>query len=208
MTRFFQTDRSATLFFQRLVLALVILPHGAQKLLGWFGGYGFDGTMGFFTGTLGIPAALAVLVILGESLGALGLAFGAFTRLSAFGVAATMLGAVFMAHAPNGFFMNWTGQQAGEGFGTTCWHWRWPCRSSSAAAERSRSTAGSRSGSAAASRRLPAVWPCRTPASGVRSGPSGPMPGSALRWDDVGSAGRRGQRGRERGQIPADAGVR
>ena len=116
MTRFFQTDRSATLFFQRLVLALVILPHGAQKLLGWFGGYGFEGTMGFFTGALGIPAALAVLVILGESLGALGLAFGAFTRLSAFGIAATMLGAVFMTHAPNGFFMNWTGQQPGEGF--------------------------------------------------------------------------------------------
>ena len=116
MTRFFRTDRSSTLLFQRLVLALVILPHGAQKLLGWFGGYGFEGTMGFFTGTLGIPAALAVLVILGESLGALGLAFGAFTRLSAFGVAATMVGAVLMAHVPNGFFMNWTGQQAGEGF--------------------------------------------------------------------------------------------
>ena len=116
MTRFFQTDRSATLLFQRLVLALVILPHGAQKLLGWFGGFGFEGTMGFFTGTLGIPAVVAVLVILGESLGALGLAFGAFTRLSAFGIAATMVGAVLMAHAPNGFFMNWTGQQAGEGF--------------------------------------------------------------------------------------------
>ena len=116
MTRFFHTDRSVTLLFQRLVLALVILPHGAQKLLGWFGGYGFEGTMGYFTGALGIPAALAVLVILGESLGALGLAFGAFTRLSAFGIAATMLGAVAMAHAPNGFFMNWTGQQAGEGF--------------------------------------------------------------------------------------------
>src|SRR5689334_11868853 len=95
MTRFFQTDRSATLLFQRLVLGLVILAHGAQKLLGWFGGNGFDATMGFFTGMLGVPAAIAVLVILAESLGALGLVFGVFTRLSAFGIAATMIGAVF-----------------------------------------------------------------------------------------------------------------
>jgi putative oxidoreductase len=116
MTRFFATDRSVTLLFQRLVLALVMLPHGAQKTLGWFGGHGFEGTMGFFTGTLGLPAALALLVILGESLGALALLAGGFTRLAAFGIAATMVGAVAMAHLANGFFMNWSGQQAGEGF--------------------------------------------------------------------------------------------
>ena len=100
----------------RLALGIVMFPHGAQKLLGWFGGYGFEGTMGYFTGTLGVPAAVALLVILAESLGALALIFGVAGRFMALGIAAVMSGAIFMAHAPNGFFMNWTGTQAGEGF--------------------------------------------------------------------------------------------
>jgi putative oxidoreductase len=72
--------------------------------------------MGFFTGTLGMPAPVALLVILAESLGALALVFGLAGRFMAAGIAAVMTGAILLAHAPNGFFMNWSGTQAGEGF--------------------------------------------------------------------------------------------
>jgi putative oxidoreductase len=114
-TSFFATDSSRTLLAQRLVLGAVMLPHGAQKLLGWFGGHGWDGTMGYFTGSLGIPAGLAALVILAESLGAVALVLGAGTRLAALGIAAVMVGAA-TTHLSAGFFMNWFGTQAGEGF--------------------------------------------------------------------------------------------
>jgi putative oxidoreductase len=116
ITRLLETDRSPILLFQRCLLGLVIFPHGAQKLLGWYGGYGFGGTMGFFTGTLHMPAALAFLVIMVESLGAIAMIAGALTRIAAFGIAAVMVGAILMVHAPVGFFMNWFGQQGGEGF--------------------------------------------------------------------------------------------
>jgi putative oxidoreductase len=116
MMRFLSTDDSTTRLFQRLVLGAVMLPHGAQKLFGLFGGYGFTGTMGFFTGTLGMPAPIGWLVIAAESIGALALIAGLATRLTAFGVAAVMVGAVWFAHLPHGFFMNWTGAQGGEGF--------------------------------------------------------------------------------------------
>lgn len=99
----------------RVALGLVILPHGAQKALGWFGGYGFNGTMGFFTQQLGIPAPLALLAIAAEFLGALALITGLLGRVSAFGVGITMLVAASMAHVPHGFFMNWFGTQKGEG---------------------------------------------------------------------------------------------
>ena len=99
----------------RLVLGLVILPHGLQKLLGLFGGYGFGATVGFFTG-MGVPAFIAVLVILGDSFGALFLILGLISRVSAAGISLIMLGAVFLVHLPNGFFMNWFGAQKGEGF--------------------------------------------------------------------------------------------
>ncbi len=98
----------------RLALGLVIFPHGAQKLLGWFGGYGFEGTMGFFT-SQGMPYIVALLPIIAEFFGALGLITGLFTRIAAFGVGFTMLVAALMVHLPNGFFMNWFGQQKGEG---------------------------------------------------------------------------------------------
>lgn len=104
------------LFVTRVALGLVMLPHGLQKTAGLFGGYGYSGTMGYFTGTLGLPAPAAFLVILAESAGAVALVLGLFGRFAAFGVAAVMVGAVAMAHWPNGFFMNWMGQQAGEGF--------------------------------------------------------------------------------------------
>lgn len=85
-------------------------------MLGWYGGPGFSGTMQMFTGTMGIPALLAVLAIAAEFLGGLGLIAGFLGRIAAFGIIANMVVAIFMVHAPFGFFMNWTGAQAGEGF--------------------------------------------------------------------------------------------
>lgn len=111
-----KTNDSTAPLLARLVLGLVMFPHGAQKVLGWFGGHGFTGTMAFFTGTMHIPAALALLAILAEFAGALGLIVGLFSRVAAFGIAATMVVAILTVHAANGFFMNWTGSQKGEGF--------------------------------------------------------------------------------------------
>lgn len=114
--KFLATENDITLLILRLGLGLVMLPHGLQKTLGLFGGNGFAGTYGFFTDTMGLPGIAAVLVILVESLGAFGLIVGALTRLGAFGIAAVMTGAITMVHWSNGFFMNWSGSQAGEGF--------------------------------------------------------------------------------------------
>jgi len=100
----------------RLVLGLVILPHGLQKLFGMFGGPGWHGAIGFLTGMLHVPYPLAVLAILAETAGALALILGFLGRVGAFGVAVNMLVATFLVHWPNGFFMNWGGNQKGEGF--------------------------------------------------------------------------------------------
>ncbi len=100
----------------RVALGGVMIPHGAQKLLGWFGGYGFQPTMGFLTAQAGLPHPIAFLVILIESFGALALVLGLAGRVMAAGVAAIMVGAIATVHLPNGFFMNWTGAQKGEGF--------------------------------------------------------------------------------------------
>src|SRR5580700_1663065 len=100
----------------RLVLGVVFFAHGAQKMLGWFGGYGFSGTMGFFTQTMHIPAPLAFLAIAAEFFGGLGLIVGFLTRIAAFGVATNMVVAIATVHHAFGFFMNWTGNQKGEGF--------------------------------------------------------------------------------------------
>ena len=109
------TDDYATLII-RFALAAVMFPHGMQKLLGWFGGYGFQATVEFFSSKLGVPAPVTVLVILAESLGAVALALGLVGRFMAFGIAATMVGAVLMVHGHVGFFINWSGQQGGEGY--------------------------------------------------------------------------------------------
>lgn len=110
-----RTDQDFAVFIARIVLGFVMLPHGLQKSLGMFGGSGFTGTVDFFVGS-GIPYFVAVLIILGESLGALGLILGFLSRLCALGIAIIMLGAIFMVHLPNGFFMNWFGSAAGEGY--------------------------------------------------------------------------------------------
>src|SRR6266446_4583472 len=112
----FKTDNTVSTFLLRVLLGGVFFPHGAQKVLGWFGGYGFNGTMGFFTGALHIPAFFAFLAIAAEFAGAIGLVLGLFTRVAAFGIGVTMAVAVVMAHWQNGFFMNWNGNQKGEGF--------------------------------------------------------------------------------------------
>ncbi len=110
------TDDDTASLILRIMLGVVFLPHGAQKVLGWFGGHGFSGTMGFFTETMGIPAVFAFLAIMAESLGAVALISGFLTRIAAFGIGTVMTVAVFMVHLPHGFFMNWFGNQKGEGF--------------------------------------------------------------------------------------------
>lgn len=91
----------------RLTLGIVIFPHGAQKLLGWFGGYGFNGTMGFLTNGAHLPWIIALLVILIEFFGALFLIFGFLTRLAALGLFIQFIGIIYTSHWQNGFFMNW-----------------------------------------------------------------------------------------------------
>src|SRR5215470_12688355 len=110
------TDDSIVPTILRVLLGGVFFAHGAQKLLGWFGGYGYSATMQFFTQSMHIPAPLAFLVIFTEFFGALALILGIGTRLAALGIAVVMIVAALTAHASNGFFMNWSGQQHGEGF--------------------------------------------------------------------------------------------
>jgi len=114
--RIIDTDHNTAPLIARWILALVILPHGLQKTLGWFGGYGLEGTLGFFTEGLGIPFVVALAVIAIEVLGPVALAAGFLTRAAALSIAGVMVGAVVTVHAQNGFFMNWSGDQAGQGF--------------------------------------------------------------------------------------------
>jgi len=111
-----RTDNDLATAVLRLVLGVIFFAHGAQKLLGWFGGYGFSGTMGFFTGLLHIPAVFAFLAIVAEFFGGLGLILGFLTRVAAFGILSNMVVAIAMVHSQFGFFMNWTGAQKGEGY--------------------------------------------------------------------------------------------
>jgi putative oxidoreductase len=110
------TDNDFATTILRLALGVIFFAHGAQKALGWFGGYGFIGTMGFFTGVMHIPAVFAFLAIAAEFLGGLGLIFGLLTRVAAFGVFCNMMVAVARVHHQFGFWMNWTGAQKGEGY--------------------------------------------------------------------------------------------
>jgi putative oxidoreductase len=110
------TENDYAALVTRVTLGLVMLPHGLQKTFGLFGGYGFSNTMGFFTTQRGVPAPLAVLVIMAEFLGALGLIFGVLGRVGALGIIAVMAGAVMMVHLPVGFFMDWNGTMKGEVF--------------------------------------------------------------------------------------------
>lgn len=112
----FKTNNDAIPLFLRLLLAAVMFPHGAQKVFGWFGGYGFTGTMNFFTQTMHIPAPLAFLAIAAEFAGPIALVLGLTSRVAAFGIGTNMVVAALTSHVANGFFMNWFGNQKGEGF--------------------------------------------------------------------------------------------
>jgi putative oxidoreductase len=114
MKKLMSTGNDVAFTILRIVLGVVFLAHGSQKMLGLFGGYGFHATMGFFT-HMGMPAAVAFLIICTEFFGGLGLIFGLLTRIAALGIAGLMIGAIFMVHLPNGFFMNWASNQKGEG---------------------------------------------------------------------------------------------
>lgn len=111
-----QTKEDISAFILRVTLGIVFFPHGAQKALGLFGGHGFKATVTYFTDNMHIPLVLALLVVAAEFLGSIALVLGFLTRLSAFGIAAIMATAIFMVHSQNGFFMNWSGTQKGEGF--------------------------------------------------------------------------------------------
>ena len=116
MKKLLATTNDATLTLMRLILGMVFFAHGAQKVLGWFGGFGFSGPMNFFTSALHIPAPFAFLAMMAEFLGGLGLILGLLTRIAAFGIAVNMVVAVLMVHLHNGLFMNWFGNQKGEGW--------------------------------------------------------------------------------------------
>ena len=105
-----------TLLLSRVILGTVVLGHGVQKLLGWFNGYGFDGTMGFFTETIGLPYIFGLLIILTETVGMLALILGLFGRFIAGSLIVIMVGAIITTHGQFGFFMNWNGNQGGEGY--------------------------------------------------------------------------------------------
>lgn len=116
LQRLLRTEPEWAPAMERVVLGGVMLAHGSQKVFGWFGGGGLRGTIDFFESALHLPAAVAVFVMLSDFVGALALIAGLFTRVAAVGTGLVMLGAVATVHAPNGFFMNWFGNQAGEGF--------------------------------------------------------------------------------------------
>ncbi len=111
----FQTDETWAPVVLRVMMGLVMFPHGAQKLLGWYGGMGFSKTIEMFTGN-GMPWIVAFLVIICESVGMLSLIAGFFTRFCAASLVVIMLGAIGLVHLQHGFFMNWFGKQAGEGY--------------------------------------------------------------------------------------------
>jgi putative oxidoreductase len=108
------TKEDWTLTLIRVVAGGVMLPHGMQKMFGWFGGAGFTATIHNF-GQRGFPAPLVFLVIMAEFLGALGLVFGALARIAAFGIAVDMIVAAVTTTSKFGMFINWAGKQKGEG---------------------------------------------------------------------------------------------
>ena len=114
--KIFRTNNDLTGFVTRLTIGLIMFPHGAQKMFGWFGGPGYAGEMKFFTETLHIPWLIAFTVIIIEFFGSISLIIGFASRLWAVAMILLFMGIIFIAHVDNGFFMNWYGNQKGEGF--------------------------------------------------------------------------------------------
>ena len=100
----------------RFTLGLVIFPHGAQKLLGLFGGYGYSATMESFTTQMGLPGIVAFSIIMIEFFGSISLVLGFISRFWAIALAGMFVGIIYTTQLDHGFFMNWYGDQAGEGF--------------------------------------------------------------------------------------------
>ena len=100
----------------RLTLGLVIFPHGAQKLLGLFGGYGYSSTMDFFTTQMGLSGIIAFSIIVIEFFGSISLILGLFSRFWALSLTGMFMGIIYTTQLEHGFFMNWFGNQAGEGY--------------------------------------------------------------------------------------------
>jgi len=114
--KIFNTNNDWTGLVIRLSIGLILFPHGAQQMLGIFGGCGFSGTIGFLTGTLHLPWPIAFLVIIIEFFGSIALVTGFASRLWSIAIVVIFIGTIFTAHIGNGFFMNWYGTQKGEGF--------------------------------------------------------------------------------------------
>ncbi|HLO79549.1 MAG TPA: DoxX family protein [Chitinophagaceae bacterium] len=112
----FYSDNSWAGFILRLIIGVVMLPHGAQKLLGSFGGYGFRSTMSYFTDTMKLPSMIAMMIIFIEFFGSLAFILGVSSRLWALLFIIIMAGAIVTTNYKFGFFMNWFGSQKGEGF--------------------------------------------------------------------------------------------
>jgi putative oxidoreductase len=115
LNKIITTDNSSNWLLLRVALGIVMLGHGLQKALGWFGGFGWDGSMHYFTDFVGLPSPLAAFVIFIESLGAVLLILGVAGRINAALMGIVIIGALFVDHLPNGFFMNWLNTQKGEG---------------------------------------------------------------------------------------------
>ena len=111
----FRTTGSPALLFIRIALGIVIFAHGSQKVFGWFGGPGFMGTIETFTKNMNFPLWMVILLMVIELLGSIGLILGFLTRLSALGIGISISVCAYLYHIQNGFFMNWFGQQKGEG---------------------------------------------------------------------------------------------
>lgn len=111
-----KTNNDFTGLIARLTLGLVLFPHGAQKMLGMFGGHGFTGTMDFFTGTLHLSWIVGFLVIVIEFVGAISLVAGFASRVWSALIIILFIGIIFTSHLDYGFFMNWFGNQKGEGY--------------------------------------------------------------------------------------------
>lgn len=116
LNRLLGTDGSYTAFILRLTAGIVMFPHGAQMLLGWFGGSGFSGTMQYLTGMEGLPWIIGFMVIMIEFFGSLLLLAGAIIRPVAVAMIIIFIGMIMSGHLEHGFFMNWLGNQKGEGF--------------------------------------------------------------------------------------------
>lgn len=116
MRRLLATQDDAALLIGRLMLAVVIWPHGAQKVLGIFGGPGPAATYQMFTAQMHLPGWLGCLAMAAEFAGPIGLLLGLFTRAAAFGILCDMGAAMYLVHWRMGFFMNWSGAKPGEGF--------------------------------------------------------------------------------------------